>query len=334
MPDDATTATAAAPSPAPVTGLVFNVQNYSVHDGPGIRVEFFMKGCPLRCEWCSNPEGISARPQPGVYPAKCLGLADCGECLKVCPQEARLFAPDGRLGGIDRKRCNGCLECARVCLTGATAAWGKRYTVEQAMDAIRRDRPFFERSGGGVTISGGEALLQPRFVAAVFQQCRAEGINTCLESALHVAPEVLEPLYSLADLWIADIKCMDAARHKARCGTDNALILANLKRLAERQAKLVLRTPVLKGFNATDADMAAIGRFIIDELHNRVLQHQLLPYRQLGTEKYASLEQDYPMAGFEGYERDEWEPDLRRFIALLQGMGVNAVSGNNQKLEL
>jgi pyruvate formate lyase activating enzyme len=205
--------------------------------------------------------------------------------------------------------------------------------VEQAMGLIRRDRPFFERSGGGVTISGGEALLQPRFVQAVFEQCQAEGINTCLESALFVSPEVLGPLLPLTDLWIADIKHRDSATHLARCGVPNEPILANLRLLVQRGARLVVRTPVLKGFNATDGQMAAIGRFILDDLDNRVLQHQLLPYRQLGTEKYASLGRDYPMAGFEGYERGQWEPDLRRFIALLQGMGVNAVSGNNQKLE-
>jgi pyruvate formate lyase activating enzyme len=315
------------------TGLVFNVQGYSVHDGPGIRVEFFMKGCPLRCEWCSNPEGISPAREPGAYPDKCLGIEDCGACLAACPQGALLFAPDGTLDAVDRAACIGCLACTEACLTGALSPWGITYTVDEAMDIIRRDRPFFERSGGGVTISGGEALLQPHFAQAVFEQCRTEGINTCLESALFVSPQVLEPFLPLTDLWIADIKHRDPAIHLARCGVSNGPILANLRLLAQRGARLVVRTPVVKGFNATDEAMAAIGRFILDDLGNRVLQHQLLPYRQLGTEKYASLGRDYPMAGFEGYERKQWEPDLRRFIALLQDMGVNAVSGNNQRLK-
>ncbi|GHT78243.1 pyruvate formate lyase-activating protein [Actinomycetota bacterium] len=316
------------------TGLVFNVQNYSVHDGPGIRVEFFMKGCPLHCEWCSNPEGISSKPEPAAYPDKCMGAEECSNCLKACPQAALLLTSDGQMAGIDRKVCVGCLACAKACLTGALTAWGKNYTVEQAMDLIRRDRVFFEKTGGGVTISGGEALLQPEFVQAVFKQCQAEGINTCLESALYVSQDRLGDFLSITDLFITDIKTTDSAKHRLRCGVDNQLILDNIRYLVAHGANLVIRTPILKGFNATDADITAIGRFILDELDNQVLQYQLLPYRQLGTEKYASLDQDYPMADFEGYDRDEWEPDIIRFLDILQSMGVNAVSGNNKKLEL
>jgi pyruvate formate lyase activating enzyme len=193
---------------------------------------------------------------------------------------------------------------------------------------------FFEKTGGGVTISGGEALLQPEFVKAVFAQCKAEGINTCLESALYIPQSRLDDFFELTDLFITDIKTMDSAKHLARTGVDNTRILDNIRYLAAHQANLVIRTPILKGFNATDQDIAAIGAFILNDLDNRVLQYQLLPYRQLGTEKYASLNQDYPMAGFVGYDRDEWEPDIRRFLKMLQDMGINAVSGNNKKLEL
>jgi pyruvate formate lyase activating enzyme len=210
--------------------------------------------------------------------------------------------------------------------------WGREYTVAEAMALIRRDRIFFEKTGGGVTVSGGEALLQPAFVLALLRQCKDEGINTCLETALCVAPELLEDFFACTDLFITDIKTMDAEAHRARCGVSNTQILKNISLIAERGAKLVIRTPVLKGFNATDEDMEAIGCFIRDELHGRVLQHQLLPYRQLGTEKYRSLDRDYPMEGFEGYEREEWEADIRRFITLLRAMGVNAVSGSSTKL--
>jgi pyruvate formate lyase activating enzyme len=315
-------------------GLAFNVQNYSVHDGPGIRVEFFMKGCPLRCEWCSNPEGISPYPEPGSYPDKCMGATECGRCLAACKQKALLFTPEGTLGAIDRDVCIRCLACTRACLTGALSAWGQYYGVGEALDIIRKDRVFFERTGGGVTVSGGEALMQPEFVRALFEQCKAEGINTCLETALYVRPEIVDDFFDCTDLFICDIKCMDDATHRARCGVSNQLILENLRRIAARAARLVVRTPVLKGFNASDAEISAIGRFIRDDLHGRVLQYQLLPYRQLGVEKYASLGQEYPMQDFVGYEREQWEPDIRHFIDLLQSMGINAVSGNNQKLEL
>lgn len=314
------------------TGLVFNVQSYSVHDGPGIRIEFFMKGCPLACEWCSNPEGISTQPEPGSYPSKCMGIADCGECLKACKQSALLFTQDGTLGAVDRAACVGCLLCTEACLTGALTPWGKTYTVDEAMQLIRRDKPFFERTGGGVTISGGEALLQADFVLAVFKQCKEEGINTCLESCLCIPTKSLDPFFEVTDYFITDIKHRDAATHKKRTGASNELILSNIKYLVAHEAALIIRTPILKGFNATDESINAIGDFILDELDNKILQYQLLPYRQLGTEKYASLNKDYPLADFEGYEREEWEPDIRRFITLLQNRGINAVSGNNKKL--
>jgi pyruvate formate lyase activating enzyme len=317
-----------------VKGLAFNVQSFSVHDGPGIRVEFFLKGCPLTCEWCSNPEGMKAYPEPATYPDKCMGLDECGNCLKVCEQSALLFTEKGYLGAIDRDVCIRCLACTKACLTGALSAWGKEYTVEEAMVLIRKDKVFFEKTGGGVTVSGGEALLQPEFVHALFKQCKSEGINTCLESALFVKPEVLDGFFDCTDLFICDIKHRDPVIHKERCGVSNELILENIKKIVSRGANLVIRTPILKGFNATDAEIAAIGRFIVDDLQGRVLQYQLLPYRPMGTEKYNSLNRPYPLEGFEGYDRDEWEPDIRRFIDLLQGMGVNAVSGNNKKLEL
>lgn len=313
--------------------LVFNVQNYSVHDGPGIRIEFFMKGCPLACEWCSNPEGISAQQEPGSYPSKCMGRADCGACIKACKHGALLFTQEGTLAAVDRAVCRGCLACAHACLTGALSPWGTYYTVEEAMELIRKERTFFERSGGGVTISGGEALLQADFVRAVFEQCKEEGINTCLESCLCVPTHLLEPFLRITDYFITDIKHMDPHVHKKRTGASNELILKNIKYLASKDIKLIIRTPVLKGFNATDESMLAIGDFILNELDNKVLQYQLLPYRQLGTEKYASLNKPYPMEDFEGYDREEWEPDIRRFISLLQDRGVNAVSGSSKKLD-
>jgi pyruvate formate lyase activating enzyme len=148
-----------------------------------------------------------------------------------------------------------------------------------------------------------------------------------------VRSELLEPLYPVTDLFITDIKHMDPTVHATRCGVGNERILENIRAIARRGARLIIRTPILKGFNANDEAIAAIGRFIRDELGGRVLQHQLLPYRPMGTEKYASLNMPYPLDGFEGYDRDEWEPDIRRFIDLLQNMGVNAVSGNNKKLD-
>ena len=313
-------------------GLVFNVQGYTVHDGPGIRTEFFLKGCSLSCEWCSNPEGIKAIPETGIDAGKCIGLDDCGLCLRACKHEALLVSADGTVAAIDRSRCVNCLKCTKLCPPSALKAWGEWYTVDDVMAVIERDRVFHERTGGGITISGGEALLQPGFVKAVFERCQAEGVHTVLESAMNVPAETVEMILPYCDMVISDIKTMDPEEHRRRCGAGNALILDNIKRVEASGTPLVIRTPVLKGFNATEEDMRAIGEFILDELHNNVLQYQLLPWRALGTEKYKSLGIPYPMEDFEGYEREEWEPDFHRFLDLLCGMGINAVTGMNQKL--
>ena len=178
----------------------------------------------------------------------------------------------------------------------------------------------------------GEALLQADFVKAVFERCQDEGIHTVLETALNVPSSTVEMIIPYCDMILCDIKTMDPKAHLMRCGATNERILENIKIIERSGTPLVIRTPVLKGFNATDEDMRAIGEFIVNELHNNVLQYQLLPWRALGTEKYKSLNIPYPMEDFEGYEREEWEPDFHRFLDLLHDMGVNAVTGMNQKL--
>lgn len=315
-----------------IRGLVFNVQGFTVHDGPGIRTEFFMKGCPLSCEWCSNPEGMRAYPEPGVYPDKCLGLNECTRCVRACHTNSLLISTDNRVAGINRDTCAHCMGCAHACPSSAIQPWGEYYTVERAMEIIRRDRLFYERTGGGVTVSGGESLLQPEFVLALLKQCKAEGFHTCVESALYVSQDVVDQVLPYTDLFITDIKTMDSDIHKKRCGVPNKKILNNIKHIVSCGKDLVIRTPVLKGFNATDESIRAIGNFIVQELGNRVVQYQLLPYRQMGTEKYKSLNRPYPMEDFEGYEREEWEPDLARFLDILIGMGINAVTGNNKHM--
>lgn len=316
-----------------VRGLVFNVQGYTVHDGPGIRTEFFMKGCPLSCEWCSNPEGMRPYPEPGVYGDKCLGLDNCTRCIRACKTESLLISETNKVVGIDRNKCVHCISCAKACPSGAIKPWGEYYTVEQAMEVIRRDKVFYDRTGGGVTISGGEALAQPEFVTALLKQCKEEGFHTCVESALYVSRDVVNQVLPYVDMFITDVKTMDSEKHKKRCGVPNERILDNIRYVVENDMDLVIRTPVIKGFNATDEDIIAIGNFIKNDLHNQVLQYQLLPYRQMGTEKYKSLNRPYPMENFEGYEREEWEPDFIRFLGILNNMGINAVTGMHQKLK-
>ena len=324
---------ATEPSAAP-RGVIFNVQHFTVHDGPGIRTELFMKGCSLHCRWCSNPEGIRSVREVGIYPDKCIGLDKCGACTRTCKNGVAFLAWEDRVVSIDRDKCRGCMQCTEACPGGALKAWGKLYTVEQALELVMKDEKFYRQSGGGVTVSGGEALLQAEFVEALFAGCRAQGISTCLESALNVPRASVERLLPVTDWWISDIKHMDSEAHRAGTGAGNERILDNLRFLAQQQVRLILRIPVIEGFNATEENMRATGAFISEALGGRIVQLQLLPYRKLGVEKYASLNQTYPMGeDFDAPPREQWEEKLLHFRDLLRGYGLPAEAGTGGKLE-
>ena len=312
-------------------GIISNIQKYTIHDGPGIRTEVFFKGCNLRCPWCSNPEGLERTPELGFYPDKCLGEADCGWCRSACPAPP----PAGRHVStrFDTDVCRAYLKCADVCPAGAIRLWGKRWSVPQLMAEIEKDRSFYEKSGGGVTLSGGEVLLQWEFAAALLRACKAAGIHTCVESALHVPWEHAEAVFAYTDLIITDIKHMDSLSHKTITGAGNERILDNILRVSALGKPLVIRTPVVPGYNGDEANIRATGTFLRDKLGGRILQYQLLPYRKMGTEKYASIRRPYPMEDYRVPERGEWEPTLRRYAALLrEEYGLPAVAGSGAKL--
>ncbi|MBE6997307.1 MAG: glycyl-radical enzyme activating protein [Ruminococcaceae bacterium] len=313
-------------------GIIASIQKYTIHDGPGIRTEVFFKGCPLRCLWCSNPEGLEAKPELGFYPDKCLGEAECGWCRRACPAPP----PPGVhvSAGFDTDACRDCLKCAEACPAGAIRVWGQRYTVPELMTEIRKDRSFYDKSGGGVTLSGGEVLLQWEFAAALLRACREEGIHTCVESALHVPWAHAAAVFQYADMIITDIKHMDSKVHKALTGAGNERILENIRRLAALGKPLVVRTPVVPGYNGDEESIRSIASFLRDELGGALLQYQLLPYRKMGTEKYASLRRPYPLADYRVPERSEWEPALRRYASVLrEEYGLPAVAGSGAKLE-
>lgn len=316
-------------------GYVFNIQRFTVHDGPGIRTEIFLKGCPLHCKWCSNPESIRPAPQVGVYAQRCIGVAVCGLCLSACPVgDARVFTvQDGKIGAIDRNRCADCLKCAEACPANALMIWGKTYTVAEIMQVIQADAEFYENSGGGVTLSGGDPLVQWKFSREVLKECNRRGIHTCLETELSIAPGIVDKVAPYADLIITDIKHMDPRKHKEYTGVDNARILKNIERLIAKGATLVIRIPVVPGHNDSRENIEATAAFIRNRLDNRVAQVQLLPYRPLGAEKYTSLGLHYGMQGYPIPERKVWEKDLLNLVAVLQAYGVPAVAGSNKKLQ-
>lgn len=313
-------------------GIVLNVQRFTVHDGPGIRTELFLKGCPLRCRWCSNPESYERQPQVGIYTSACIGLERCGLCLKACPMPGVLQVKEDHVAGIDRARCNNCLACQRACPSDAMKLWGEEMTVDEVMEKIRADRTYYEKSGGGVTLSGGEALLQWEFCREVLAACKAEGIHTCLESALHVDPKNLLAVLPFCDLFITDIKQMDSAIHKEYTGLGNERILQNIKTVAESGVPVILRVPVIPGFNDTAESIDRIGDFIQDELGSRIRQLQLLRYRPLGEEKSASLGIPCRMEGINP-DRGEFEAFIRTLVKRLVDRGIPAIAGTTQKAE-
>ena len=317
-------------------GIVFNIQRYTIHDGPGIRTEVFLKGCPLRCKWCSNPESMKTGPEVGVYADRCIGVDKCGYCLSACPQsqDRVIFTADNKVTGIDREKCTNCNKCAESCPANALMTWGNKMTVTEVMKVILADREFYRKSGGGVTLSGGEVFLQWEFAFELLKECKENYLHTCVESALHVRTDILEKIYPYVDLVLTDIKHMNSTKHMEFTGVGNELILQNIKKTVEMNKPLVIRIPVVPEHNNCEENIRTTAEFIVNELHNRVNQVQLLPYRQLGTEKYSSLGIEYPMDDFKPVKRIVWEQNIIHLVKVMKSYGVPAVAGTTSKINL
>ena len=259
------------------TGRICNIQPFSVHDGPGLRTVFFMKGCNLRCFWCHNPESQESRPTLARYPHKCIG---CGACAKVCPTS------QGGRTALHTEACILCGRCAEECFAEAIELIGKDITADEAFDIIKKDKSLFERSGGGVTFSGGEPLLQPEFLSEVMQKCNAEGIHTAIESAVCVPWESIEKILPYCDHFICDLKHADTEMHKSGTGVGNERIIENLSRLAKTGKLFEVRTPIIPGFNDSAEDVKAINEIIKGFAGN--ITHTLLPFHSICASKYES----------------------------------------------
>ncbi len=270
-------------------GLVFNLQRFSIHDGPGIRTTVFLKGCPLRCFWCHNPEGLRPRLEVQFTPSRCIA---CGACVRACQHGAQELGPHGRL--YHRDRCVTCGACVAECFAEALQLSGREMTVEQVKAEVLRDRAFYESSGGGVTLSGGEPLLQPAFTLALLQACRAAGLHTAVETTTQTRWENLRAILPFVDLFMVDIKHLDSRQHQAATGVANHRILANIRRLAATSKPILFRTPVVPTVNATVPEIQAIAEFVRELSAARPagappLALELLPFHRLAADKYTSL---------------------------------------------
>ena len=261
------------------TGITFNIQRFSTEDGPGIRTTVFLKGCPLRCAWCHNPEGLSPRPELVWYDVRCIGARDC---LRACPVGALELTPAGMR--IDRERCTVCGECARACPAGALEVIGREWTPQALLAEVEKDRLFYETSGGGVTFSGGEPMYQAEFVREAARLCRRAGIPVALDTCGAAPWEQYEAVLPWVDLVLYDLKIWDPDRHRAATGADNARILENARRIAAAGPAMWIRTPVIPGYTDDEANIAALAAFIAGELPT-VRRWDLLAYTNLGQPK-------------------------------------------------
>lgn len=283
-----------------LTGKFYDIQGFSVHDGPGIRLTLFMKGCPLRCPWCHSPESVSFSTELNWMEVKCVGIEKCGNCLSVCPKSAIIPGKmkkspaentEIQLVTVERSKCDNCGICTRICSSKALYMCGTDYTIDEVMEYVRRDVPFYKNSGGGITISGGECLCQPQFVLEILKRCKEEDIHTAIDTTGYVDWKYLESILPYTDVFLYDLKNMNSELHKRVIGVPNEIILENARKIAAAGGRFQIRIPVIPNFNDSAESFEAAGKFI-SELGGAVEVVQLLPYHSLGTVKYERLQRN------------------------------------------
>ncbi len=296
--------------------LVFNIQKFSTHDGDGVRTTIFFKGCPLKCRWCHNPESQRYEKELIFHHNKCVV---CGKCVVKCPQQANSIV-DGKLV-FDRDKCTACGVCTDWCIKEAREIAGKEYTVDELVKEAKKDQIFYEQSGGGVTLSGGEVMAQNiDYIEQLCKRLHREGISVFIDTSGYTKYENLKRLIPFADVFLYDIKAIDSEEHKDYIGVDNALILENLVKLSNDGAGIYARLPIIGKVNATDGYINSVIRFLEDN-HVKVQQVNLLPYHDIGKGKYASLDRPYDEASMVKPDKELME----HFKAMFEEHGFTKV---------
>lgn len=268
-------------------GIIFNIQRYSIHDGPGIRTTIFLKGCPLRCKWCSNPESINPIPEIFLRDERC---DQCGKCLEVCIPQAISLGENSI--EIDRTKCDLCLKCEEICPTRVINCTGKKVSVNEVVLEAMQDEIFYNNSGGGITISGGEPLFQPKFTLKLLKQFKERAIHTTIDTTGFASWEDFNQVLNYTDLVLFDIKHLNSQIHLKFTGVKNELILRNLENVLKKNVKIWIRVPVIPDFNDSSEYMEELAMFLKDKSVDKV---SLLPYHEWGKHKYKFLGRVYPM---------------------------------------
>ena len=275
--------------------FIFNKQKYNMYDGPGVRTLVFFKGCPLRCKWCSNPEGLERKYQIMFKPTTCVS---CGSCVPVCPQKIHSISSSGE-HIIDRSiDCIGCGQCVEACIPDALKVAGEQVPISELLEYVEQDRAFYAQSGGGVTLGGGEVTSQPEAAINLLQACKQEGLHTAIETCGYTKKETILRFAEYVDLFLFDLKHIDPDRHFELTGVRNEMILENLEELIMKRNHVKVRMPMLKGINDSEAEIRGVIEFLKPFREFKNFEGiDLLPYHKLGVNKYVQLGMDYPIEG-------------------------------------
>lgn len=297
--------------------LIFDIRRYSINDGPGIRITIFMKGCPLRCSWCHNPESQSPDVQKIYTASKCIGAQDC---IEVCPTGALTLTPDGIV--TDGEKCTLCGKCAEACPSKAIEMSGKMYSAEELVAIIEKERVHIDQSGGGVTFSGGEPLMHPGFLIEMLDACGKKGLHRAVDTCGFASTETVLEVAKHTDLFLFDLKLMDPVQHKKWTGADNRLILKNLKLLAETGANINIRIPFIKHVNTGEIEIRKMAEFV-SGLQGQKPVVNLLPYHNIASGKYQKLEMEYNA----GEMAEPSEKEILQAIEIFKNRGLEVEVG-------
>ncbi len=266
-----------------VKGLIFDIKRYAIHDGPGIRTTVFFKGCPLRCQWCQNPEGQESTPEIMVRSERC--VEECQDCVSQCLQDA--ISKDGKVILVDQPKCDFCAKCSEVCVYEAIDIIGREVEVQDVVDEMEKDRIFFDESGGGISFSGGEPLMQLDFLSALLEEVKKREIRITVDTCGYAPFDAFGRIRENVDLFLYDMKIMDDKKHKEYTGMSNQFIIENLRKLSEKGANIAIRIPIIPGVNDDEENIQSIAKFLLS-LDN--IKHiNLLPFHRGGIEKYKRL---------------------------------------------